>query len=62
MLRIAISTGHYQYAQNYGIDYDETFAPVARMDTIRAVLTITTQNQWHVYKMDVKSSFFTRYY
>ena len=26
------------YAQKYGIDYDETFAPIARMDTIRAVL------------------------
>ena len=45
------------YAQKYGIDYDETFAPVARMDTIRAVLAIAAQNQWHVYQMDVKSAF-----
>ena len=45
------------YAQKYGIDYDETFAPLARMDTIRAVLAIATQNQWHVYQMDVKSAF-----
>ena len=27
------------------------------MDTIRAVLAIATQNQWHVYQMDVKSAF-----
>ena len=45
------------YAQQYGVDYDETFAPVARMDTIRDVLSISTQNQWHVYQMDVKLAF-----
>ena len=45
------------YAQKYGIDYGETFALVARMDTIRAVLAIAAQNQWPVYQMDVKSAF-----
>ena len=45
-----VAKGH---AQQNGVDYDETFAPVARMDTIRAVLAIAAQNQWHVYKMDV---------
>ena len=46
------------YAQKYGIDYDKTFSPVARMDTIRAVLAIAIQNQWPLYQMDVKSAFF----
>ena len=45
------------YAQQYGVDYDETFSPMARMDTIRAVLAIAAQNQQHVYQMDVKSVF-----
>ena len=45
------------YAQKYGVDYDETFSPVASMDTIRAVLAIAAQNQWHVYQMDVKFAF-----
>ena len=45
------------YAQKYGIDYDEAFAPIARMDTIKAVLAIAAQNQWHVYQMDVKYAF-----
>ena len=45
------------YAQKYGVDYDETFASIARMDTIKVVLSIATQNQWHVYQMDVKYSF-----
>ena len=43
--------------QKYGVDYDETFSLVARMDTIRAVIAIATHNQWHVYQMDVKSTF-----
>jgi transposase InsO family protein len=45
------------FAQRHGVDYDETFAPVARMDTIRAVLAIAAQNKWPVYQMDVKSAF-----
>ena len=45
------------YAHQYGVDYDETFARVARMDTIRDVLIVATQNQWLPYQMDVKSSF-----
>ena len=31
------------YAQKYGVDYDETFAPIARKDTIKAVLAIAAQ-------------------
>jgi hypothetical protein len=45
------------FKQQHGIDYNETFAPVARLDTIRMVLSIATQNNWKVYQMDVKSTF-----
>jgi hypothetical protein len=45
------------FSQQPGIDYGETFAPVTRLDTIRFVLAIATQNKWHVYQMDVKSAF-----
>ena len=45
------------YKQKHGIDYEETFAPVARMETVRAVLSIAAQNKWKVYQMDVKSAF-----
>eukprot|EP00253_Pinus_taeda_P013208 PITA_13208 len=45
------------YKQQYGRDYEETFAPVARMETVRAVLSIEAQNKWKVYQMDVKSAF-----
>ena len=39
------------------IDYEETFAPVARMETVREVLSIAAQNKWKVYQMDMKSTF-----
>eukprot|EP00253_Pinus_taeda_P031401 PITA_31401 len=45
------------YKQQQGRDYDETFAPVARMETIKTVLFIATQNKWKIYQMDVKSAF-----
>eukprot|EP00253_Pinus_taeda_P010962 PITA_10962 len=45
------------YKQQYGRDYEETFAPVARMETVRGVLSIAAQNKWKVYQMDVKSAF-----
>ena len=45
------------YKQQHGREYEEVFVPVARMETVRAVLSITTQNKWKVYQMDVKSTF-----
>ncbi|GKF05022.1 retrovirus-related pol polyprotein from transposon TNT 1-94 [Tanacetum coccineum] len=40
-----------------GIDYDETFAPVARMKAIRIFLAFATFMNFIVYQMDVKSAF-----
>ena len=37
--------------------YEENFAPVARMETVRAVLSIAAQHKWKFYQMDVKSAF-----
>jgi len=45
------------YKQQQGKDYDETFAPVARMETVRTVLSIAAQHKWKIYQMDVKSAF-----
>eukprot|EP00253_Pinus_taeda_P022380 PITA_22380 len=45
------------YKQQQGKDYDETFAPVARMETVRTVLFIAAQHKWKIYQMDVKSAF-----
>jgi len=45
------------YAQRYGIDYSEVFAPVARWDTIRLILALAAQKGWVVFQLDVKSAF-----
>ncbi|GJS40666.1 retrovirus-related pol polyprotein from transposon TNT 1-94 [Tanacetum coccineum] len=45
------------YRQKVGIDYDEIFAPVARMETIILLVSLAAQNSWKIYQMDVKSAF-----
>lgn len=45
------------YAQEYGIDFEETFSPVARFETIRLVLSLAAQKGWNVFQFDVKSAF-----
>eukprot|EP00253_Pinus_taeda_P002078 PITA_02078 len=45
------------FSQKEGIDYEETFAPTAKMSTIRLVLALTAQFKWKVHQMDVKSAF-----
>ena len=45
------------YAQTYGIDYEETFSPVARMATVRAVIAMAAAKGWSLHQMDVKNAF-----
>ena len=45
------------YAQIQGVDYDEVFAPVARLETVRLLLALAAQGECEVHHMDVKSAF-----
>jgi hypothetical protein len=45
------------YAQVEGIDFEETFAPVARLEAIKMFLAFACFKNFKVYQMDVKSSF-----
>jgi Reverse transcriptase (RNA-dependent DNA polymerase) len=45
------------YSQTYGIDYDETFAPVAKMSTVRTLISLVANGGWKLYQLDVKNVF-----
>nr|GEW92076.1 ribonuclease H-like domain, reverse transcriptase, RNA-dependent DNA polymerase [Tanacetum cinerariifolium] len=45
------------YIQQHGIDFEEVFAPVARMETIKLLLAIAATNKWEVHHLDVKYAF-----
>lgn len=45
------------YVQKAGVDFEEVFAPVARMETVRLILALAAQMGWQVHQMDVKSAF-----
>ena len=45
------------YTQIEGINFDETFAPVARLESVRILLAIACHLGFRLYQMDVKSAF-----
>ncbi|MBE2321147.1 hypothetical protein DVA67_034775, partial [Solirubrobacter sp. CPCC 204708] len=49
------------YNQQEGIDYDETYAPVARLEAIRMLLAFACHKDFKLYQMDVKSAFLNGY-
>lgn len=45
------------YVQRQGIDYEEVFAPVARIETVRLILAMAANRGWEVHHLDVKTTF-----
>jgi len=43
--------------QQEGVEYDETFAHVAKMSTVRVFLGVAAARDWHVHQMDVHNAF-----
>ncbi|GKC65863.1 retrovirus-related pol polyprotein from transposon TNT 1-94 [Tanacetum coccineum] len=46
------------YGQEEGIDFEESFAPVARLEAVRIFAAYVVHKNFHVYQMDVKTTFF----
>jgi hypothetical protein len=45
------------YAQVAGLDFEETFAPMARLESIRILLAYAAYHSFRLFQMDVKSAF-----
>ena len=49
------------YSQVEGVDFDEIFAPVAHMESIRVLLALACHLKFKFYQMDVKTAFLSRF-
>lgn len=45
------------FTQTYGIDYQETFAPVAMINSIWVLISLPVHSDWNLYQLDVKNAF-----
>ena len=48
------------YRQRYGIDYDETFSPVAMLKSIRIMVALVGHFYYEIWQMDVQTTFLNR--
>ena len=45
------------YAQTHGVDYKETFAPMAKMTIVRTVIALAAAKGWNLHQMNIKNAF-----
>lgn len=46
-----------EYVQKWGVDFEEIFAPVTRLETVRLLLALAAKHGWEVHHLDVKTAF-----
>ena len=45
------------YSQKEGIDYEDSFSPISKLNTIRLMIALATKHSWKLHQLDVKSTF-----
>ncbi|CAH9055335.1 unnamed protein product [Cuscuta epithymum] len=45
------------YAQTYGVDYSDTFSPVAKLTSVRLLISLAATHGWHLHQLDIKNAF-----
>ena len=45
------------YAQMYGVDYSDTFSPVAKMTSVRLFISLVATYNWDLHQLDIKNAF-----
>lgn len=45
------------YSQIHGIDFEKTFSPIARFETVQVFLALGAKLKWPIYQLDIKSAF-----
>ena len=43
--------------KTYGIDYTETFAPIAKLNTVQILLSLAANSEWPLHQLDIKNAF-----
>ena len=46
-----------EYAQTYGVDYSDTFSPVAKMTYVRIFISLAATHNWDLHQLDIKNAF-----
>ena len=45
------------YAQTYGVDYSDTFSPVAKMTSVLLFISLAATHNWDLHQLDIKNAF-----